>query len=472
MMQNPVDPAGVTAFESDSEAKPMMNLTTLSPAVSFHRPFPAIRPGREVKKEVKRKPAQSSYKVGIVTIFEKTTPKRGAAFFELRYIDPDTGKEVKRRVSGLDLDEVKEMAQTLTRKAYHGKGYLAEKVPGIEEGIVEAIDLSRGNDDTKDDLTARAKPFIAFMSERYPAVKTWADIRPGMAEAYLRDCERSGLAYDTIRLRLTPIKAAWKRMHQDYPERVKSPPALKLTPPPRREIVCLEAAEVAVLLDWLRKRSPDLWPMATLQALCGLRMLEAAALRLQDVDLEAGTITITDTGHHKPKTRDSYRTIPICREAVEALREAISSQKVRPTSGEIFTNRKGNLWVKDALTLRWGRALSHISATPKVIKRENTGKKLTINPHGLGMLRLGEIPARKLRSAFATLTGRLGVTDRILKAYLGHSSGDILGGHYRRIDLDELRQVSDTMNGWREAAQAAGARKDSGNIPEKEFASA
>ena len=63
--------------------------------------------------------------------------------------------------------------------------------------------------------------------------------------------------------------------------------------------------------------------------------------------------------------------------------------------------------------------------------------------------------------AFATLAGRLDVRDRILKAYLGHSSGDVLGGHYRRIGLDELRSVSDAMNGWR----AVNLRKHSGNIP-------
>jgi integrase len=209
-----------------------------------------------------------------------------------------------------------------------------------------------------------------------------------------------------------------------------------------------------------------------LQALCGLRVLEAAALRVQDVDLKAGTVTVTDTGHHKPKTRDSYRTIPVCSEALAALRHAIDGQKVRPTNGEIFTNQKGHRWVKDALTLRWGRTLAHAAAEPKRIKREGTGKPLTLNPHGLGMARLGAIPARKLRAAFATMAGQLGAPDRLLKAYLGHSSGDMLGGHYRRIDLDELRLVSGLMNGWREAAKNGDARKDSGNIPDKQAVNA
>jgi len=62
-----------------------------------------------------KKPAQ--FKVGIVNVTEHWTPAKRQAYHELRYIDPDTGREVRRRVSGLELEEVKDMAQNLTRKA-------------------------------------------------------------------------------------------------------------------------------------------------------------------------------------------------------------------------------------------------------------------------------------------------------------------------------------------------------------------
>lgn len=68
-------------------------------------------------------------------------------------------------------------------------------------------------------------------------------------------------------------------------------------------------------------------------------------------------------------------------------------------------------------------------------------------------------PGAKLRAAFATMAGKAGAPDRLLKAYLGHSSGDILGGHYRKINLDELRTVSGAMDAWRSSIGAA----DSGN---------
>ncbi len=71
---------------------------------------------------------------------------------------------------------------------------------------------------------------------------------------------------------------------------------------------------------------------------------------------------------------------------------------------------------------------------------------------------------------FATIVGRLGASDRLVKAYMGHSAGDILGGHYRRIELNELRSISDLMKGWRNTEKAGAARKDSGNISQPQIA--
>ena len=80
--------------------------------------------------------------------------------------------------------------------------------------------------------------------------------------------------------------------------------------------------------------------------------------------------------------------------------------------------------------------------------------------------RLACIPPRKLRAAFATAASKAGVPDRLLKAYMGHSSGDILGGHYRRIDIDELRLVSNRI----ETLLSGIVRKESGNIPQERVA--
>jgi len=391
------------------------------------------------------KPTQ--FKIGIVNVREGKTPTKGEAFFEMRYIDPPTGREVRRRVSGLSHEKVCEMAANLTVEAYEGRGYLKArpKAPTLEQGLMEAVRLSRGNDMSKAAASRDGEKFLAFMARRYPAAKTWGDVRSGMIESFVRELEGRGLAFDSVRLALAPIKAAWRRMFADYPELVKPLARITQAPRPRREIQCFDAPEVAALLGWLKENQPALWGMACVQALAGLRVLEAAALRIQDVDFGAATVTITDTGRHKPKTVASERTIPVCTEIMAALRETAAGQHVRPVSGEVFVNAKGDPWNRPALGRRWTFALRRAA-------------------RDLGLPRLAAVPSRKLRAAFATMAGRLGASDRIVATYMGHKARDILGNHYQRIGPDELASVSERFETWRETLIEAPRRKDSGNI--------
>ena len=188
--------------------------------------------------------------------------------------------------------------------------------------------------------------------------------------------------------------------------------------------------------------------MGVLQALCGLRVLEAAAVRRQDIDFTRGTVTVTETPIHKPKTTTSYRTVPICREAIDALSTLIREQAVIPHSGEIFLSPQGATWSKNALCKRWKRFLPMAA------------EKVRIS-------RIKEIPAHRLRSSFATMAARLGVEDRVLKTYLGHAPTDILGAHYRRISGMDLWSVSNRMNEWRNLPDSDQEWQDRGNI-EKE----
>jgi integrase len=362
------------------------------------------------------------------------------------------------------------MAEEITRAVYQGKGYLRKvaKAPGVEDGLLDAIQLANTLPQTERLRTFWATRFVLWLAEAFPDVQTWDQLRPAMVQRYVVELEREKKAFDTVRLAVAPIKLAWRHMADNHPELVNPLPRIKLTAPPRREIECLAPGELAALLGWLKRRAPDLWPMACLQGLAGLRMLEAASLRARDVDLKAGTVTVTDTGRHKPKNRESYRTIPVCGEVPEALKAAMARQqaamdrqKVVPAGGELFTSRNGEPWTKDGLTHRWTRTLRRAAAAPEVTKRSN-GRKLTLNKYGLYMPRLAEVPARKLRAAFATMAGRLGARRELIKAYVGHSAGDVLGAHYRLIGADELREVAAAMEGWRANALEGGSRKKSG----------
>ena len=408
------------------EAKPMLNMfsSTAQGRYQPRRLLPAIRPREEVNQAVKRKP----FKIGKVSVVPV-----GKDGWCIRYQDPASKRDVRRRLDGLSTKQIHETATHISHELLTKGGYIPGKgpsAPTIAEGLAEAIGLANTLEATRKERARRAMKFVEWLAEHHPGVKTWDQLRPGMVQAYAVQLERAGKAFDTVRLDVAPIKLTWRYMADNYPDLVRPMPRIKLTPAPPREIECLEPAEVAVLLEWLRDNAPNLWPMACLQALAGLRMLEAARLREQDVDLAAKTVTVTDTGFHRPKTRSSYRTIPVCDEVVASLRVAMTAQKIKPATGELFTNSRGDLWQRTALGHRWTNTLRRFV-------------RHTDNP------RFAQIPARKLRAAFVTMAGLLGVPDRLLKVYVGHSPGDILGAHYRRVDVAELRTVSDRMNDWR-----------------------
>ena len=160
---------------------------------------------------VKKKPIR---KIGIVSIKQCKTPTKGRSYWELRYKDPTTGLDVKRRLSGTTWEEVRIVAEHLTREAYLGKGYLADKRKplGIEDGIIEALCLTRTREYVRRERAGHGARFMKWLARTYPGVTTWDQMRPAMLNAYKAELEQRGLAYDSIRLSLAPVRLAWKHM--------------------------------------------------------------------------------------------------------------------------------------------------------------------------------------------------------------------------------------------------------------------
>lgn len=405
-----------------------------------------------------------SFKIGKVSMAPEGSGWR------LRYRDPATGRDVRRKLEGLTRSEAESICLHIHNEMLAHGGFIPgqrQGAPAIGDALADAIELAGGLKSTVNERARHARLFCEWLAGAYPKVETWDQLRPAMLQKYVNHLQGKGLAYDSVRLGVAPVKLTWRYCAENWPELVKPCARIKLPKAAPAEIECLDRSEVLALLDWLRDHAPDLWPLACLQGLAGLRMMEAAALRRQDVDLKAGTVTVCDTGHHKPKTTASYRTIPVCSEVVEALRAAMDRQKVQPIGGELFTNSKGELWTMNGLGQRWRRALRHAAAKPERIERANTGKPLPVNPHGLDMPRLAEVPPRKLRAAFVTMAARLGCNESLLGRYVGHAARSVLGAHYRAVDLAELRTVSGIMNGVR-SAESAGENGNILALPESE----
>ena len=73
----------------------------------YAAPLMAIRPGKGGQ-NVAKKPIR---RIGIVSVKECSTPKTKRSYWELRYQDVTTGKEVRRRVSDASRDEIRMMAK-------------------------------------------------------------------------------------------------------------------------------------------------------------------------------------------------------------------------------------------------------------------------------------------------------------------------------------------------------------------------
>ncbi|MCA9445237.1 MAG: site-specific integrase, partial [Candidatus Omnitrophica bacterium] len=345
-------------------------------------------------------------KVGIVTIQEQ-----GPGRWKLRYRNPGSGEDVRKVLSDISQSEALRIAAHLSQEALARGGYIPGRktaVPTVREAFKEAIKLTRRRDYVKRETARHGTKFIKWLAEHHPRVKQFDDLKPGFVKEYVRELEAEGKAWNTVRLALAPIHITWRYMAENYPEDVRPLPRIRLSPAPPKKVECLDPLEVVALLGWLKANRPNLFGMAALQVLAGLRMFEAAALRRKDIDLKRGLVTVTETPTHKPKTATSYRTIPICREVRDILADIVDNQTVLSMEGEIFLTRKGNPYGKNALISLWRRALP------------SAAKKTKIK-------RLKEVPPHRLRSSFATMAASLGVEDRILKSYLGHAPTDMLG---------------------------------------------
>lgn len=381
----------------------------------------------------------TSYKVGCVSIKALSSEK-----WELRWTDPQTRLQVKKRIT-CSQSEIDSAAAHINSECLQGRGYLPgqRKIPSLKDTLAETIRLSRGSDKHKAELGYWGGRWLEWMTLHNLKVKDFSGVKPYMLTDYIRHLEADGKAFDTVRLALAPVKMAWRFANENYPDEVRPLPKIRQKARPRRAIISLEANEIKVLMDWLKEKAPDLHPIALLQAFCGLRTLEAVAVRRQDVDLQRGLLRVTDTEHHRLKNAGSERTIPIPSIVFSALVEAMKRQRIIPADGSLFQTSNRTPWTKTSLQSRWRRIRA------KLVKE-------TGNTH------YGEVPPKKLRSSFATMASRLGVPDRLVKAYMGHAAGDILGTHYRAIDPGELRQVSGAIEEWQTLISRGSELTDSG----------
>jgi len=160
------------------------------------------------------------------------------------------------------------------------------------------------------------------------------------------------------------------------------------------------------------QRETRLYPLWLTLATTGMRRGEVLGLRWEDVDLEAGTISIRQTrvmtGYEAllstPKTRRARRQVALDPATVAALRENRRRQKMERLGG-------GQLW-KDS-----GFVFTREDGDP--YHPERVSKLFTQASKKAGLLR---IRLHDLRHTYATLALGAGVHPKVVSERLGHAN--------------------------------------------------
>lgn len=212
---------------------------------------------------------------------------------------------------------------------------------------------------------------------------------------------RSGLSWRTVKSLRTAfgtVMAAAERA-----ELIPSNPVRKTRFPrrgPAKERAVIAPEKVRDFLDALPEPARSI---AWLLVLTGLRIGELLAVRWRNVDLEHGTLRVTETvyaGHFDvPKTQRSQRSVPLSAKAIQILAERKPAAVMNPEA-LVFATSNGTPFDRHNLTNK---------------QLKPTCKKLS----------LVGVSWHWLRHANATLLDAVGTPLGTVQALLGHSSSEI-----------------------------------------------
>lgn len=188
-------------------------------------------------------------------------------------------------------------------------------------------------------------------------IERWRDLRESHLRDWIASAHRNGLSGRSLARGLAAARGlfAWLMRQGE----MKNDPARGLRPPKsgKRLPSALDTDAVAHLLniegdDPLARRDRA---MLELLYSSGLRLAELAGLRLGDLDLDEGLVTVTGKGART-------RVVPVGRHARAALREWLSTRAELAAEDElsVFVGRTGRPLTPRAIQLRvahWARRL-------------------------------------------------------------------------------------------------------------------
>jgi integrase len=358
---------------------------------------------------------------------------------------PD-GKRIRRRVRGRTKAEVKEKLRKVRETADAGIA------PGTERTTLSVYLPAWLDARPVDDIAAKTRLSYRLAIEGHilPSIGDvrLCDLTPAHVRLMLAKLEERGLGTSSRRTARAVLRRALRTAQQD---RLVSTNAAAIADAPQTTPAKTDDTLTVEEIDSVLTKSKDdrLHALAVILLMLGLRSGEARALRWSDIDLEAGTLTVSGTleevpGHglqrKDPKTEESARTIPLIPRVVEALKahrvrqaeEELAAARWDNPDGYVFTTTVGTP-INSRNALRWwkgGRCTCEPVMEPCPIHS--------------GLLANCDVAPRRIHAARHSAASYLlakGVPLELVSRILGHSSIRITADTYSRISQDAMRRA-------------------------------
>ena len=212
---------------------------------------------------------------------------------------------------------------------------------------------------------------------------------------------------------------------------------------------------------WIRETPHRAQRAAMLMLYSGIRRGEATALTWGDVDLNAGTISVTKSvemikgkPHVKTtKTESGIRIVRIPQVLIDYLKAEKDSES--PLCMYVIHSVRGKMMTNQAWRCMWDSYLLDLN-----IKYGYSGKINKFDPHG-AVMRIPTFTPHWLRHTFASLLYRAGVDVLTARDQLGHSDIKTTLTIYTHLDKLYKERRMDKLNEYLNPCKSYASQHDS-----------
>ena len=340
------------------------------------------------------------------------------------------GKKHSRVVYGATQKEVKEKAEELRTKL--GKGIDLRAGKDSFEAWTKRWLLARKIEDSPAQYAlyeARSKYIVERIGTRKMSEITTAELQEIINE-FAEHNPRTGKPtakktlkdYKAIMLQIFKTAIQARAVDYDPAEFVRIPQDAAKTE--RRALSEVERG-------WIERIPHRAQTAAMIMLYAGLRRGEVSALTWNDIDLDAGTITVNKSVTYKgdepqsikdPKTDAGIRVVPIPKKLINYLSELPRNTLL------VVTSARGKQMTETAWTRLWESYLSVINEQCG-LQREGASR---FDPKGLPML-IEPFTPHCLRHTYCTLLYEAGVDALVAKELMGHRDVKTTLGIYTHL---------------------------------------